>query len=196
MNDGEKKLPTIIKYTGNGKEVYLCGKSSVLKYLLNSLRSGNLKGTFNNWNKIRMSRSQKDFVALVNLGEGDHEYKFFVDGQWQTDPHAPIIETNDGYKNNQIHVQKEDFNAFDALDMDLQAVANVQAQRAKDSKKMAAQKQFGQDTPHLPPTGGIPTSGDPSRSHGSGPPILPPHLLQVILNKVTMISKKQSMFFN
>ena len=45
-----------------------------------------------------MSRSQKDFVAMVELGEGDHEYKFLVDGQWFTDPNASIVENNAGEK--------------------------------------------------------------------------------------------------
>jgi hypothetical protein len=91
-----KKLPTIIKYAGQGKDVYLCG-------------------TFNGWQKLRMSRSHKDFVAMIELGVGDHEYKFLVDGQWITDSGAPTVENNSGFKNNIIHVQKEDFDAFEAF---------------------------------------------------------------------------------
>ena len=30
--------------------------------------------------------SQGDFTAIVDLEEGKHEYKFFVDGQWMHDP--------------------------------------------------------------------------------------------------------------
>ena len=33
-----------------------------------------------------MSCSQGDFTAIVDLPEGRHEYKFFVDGQWLHDP--------------------------------------------------------------------------------------------------------------
>ena len=43
-----------------------------------------------------MSRSHKDFVAMIELGEGDHEYKFLVDGQWITDSGAPTVENNSG----------------------------------------------------------------------------------------------------
>ena len=140
-----------------------------------------LTGTFNGWQKMKMSRSQKDFVAMVDLGEGDHEYKFFVDGQWQTDPNAPIIENSSGFKNNVLHVQKGDFDAFEALDMDMETVSKAQSHKAKTT--MRPQTQFGQEMPHIPINSGISNSSDhPVKS--SGPPILPPHLLQVILNKV------------
>jgi 5'-AMP-activated protein kinase regulatory beta subunit len=161
-----KKMPTIIKYAGQGVDVFLCG-------------------TFNGWQKMRMSRSQKDFVAMVELGEGDHEYKFFVDGNWATDQNAPIIVNEAGFKNNKIHVQKEDFNAFDALDMDSATVAKAQSLRAKANASQP-QSSFGQIMPH---SVGIPMSGDHQQSRsGTGPPILPPHLLQVILNKDTPMS--------
>ena len=140
-----------------------------------------LTGTFNGWQKMKMSRSQKDFVAMVDLGEGNHEYKFFVDGQWQTDPNAPIIENSSGFKNNVLHVQKGDFDAFEALDMDMETVSKAQSHKAKTT--MRPQTQFGQEMPHIPINSGISNSSDhPVKS--SGPPILPPHLLQVILNKV------------
>jgi len=164
--ESERKRPTIIKYSGQGREVFV-------------------SGTFNGWQKMKMSRSQKDFVAMVDLGEGDHEYKFFVDGQWQTDPNAPIIENSSGFKNNVLHVQKGDFDAFEALDMDMETVSKAQSHKAKTTMK--PQTQFGQEMPHIPIISGISNSSDhPVKS--SGPPILPPHLLQVILNKDTPMS--------
>lgn len=30
--------------------------------------------------------SQNTFVAIVDLPEGEHQYKFYVDGQWTHDP--------------------------------------------------------------------------------------------------------------
>lgn len=30
--------------------------------------------------------SHNDFVAILDLPEGEHQYKFFVDGQWVHDP--------------------------------------------------------------------------------------------------------------
>lgn len=73
-------------------------------------------------------------------------------------------------KNNVIHVQKGDFNAYDALDMDSDAVKKLNA-----NKKYQSSDEFGQELP----------SNTNLFEHRSGPPILPPHLLQVILNKVS-----------
>ena len=44
------------QYPGNGKDVYVCG-------------------TFSDWKKIPMVKSQKDFVALIDLPVGEHQYK-------------------------------------------------------------------------------------------------------------------------
>ena len=55
-NDGSnysKKYPMIFKYSGTGKEVFLCG-------------------SFNNWQKLKMvkSISTDDFIAIIDLNEG------------------------------------------------------------------------------------------------------------------------------
>lgn len=34
--------------------------------------------------------SHNDFVAILDLPEGEHQYKFFVDGQWVHDPSEVI----------------------------------------------------------------------------------------------------------
>lgn len=158
---GKSKRPTIFKYSGKeAKEVYVAG-------------------SFNNWTKMRMNRSTKDFVAIVDLQEGEHEYKFFADGEWVTDKASETIENQEGVKNNVIRVHKGDFNAFDALDMDSQAVSKLsrKSAAAAASTFVGPQKEFGQDAPAIAVF-----------EHRSGPPILPPHLLQVILNKDTPLS--------
>lgn len=59
--------PTMFRWTGGGKDVYL-------------------SGSFNNWaTKIPLSRSQSNFVAVLDLPEGEHQYKYYVDGQWTLD---------------------------------------------------------------------------------------------------------------
>lgn len=68
-----------------------------------------------------------------------------------------------GSKNNLVSVRQSDFEVFQAL--------------AKDSEDSvnSAQKEYSQDIPVDKPW-------------GAGPPVLPPHLLQVILNKDTPLS--------
>lgn len=116
-----------------------------------------------------MSRSTKDFTAIVDLQEGNHEYKFWVDGKWVNDTGVETVEHEEGEINNVIRVQKEDFNAYDALDMDSYAVD----QMSRKKKRYPVSEEYGQEPPTLQ-----------LLETRTGPPILPPHLLQVILNKV------------
>jgi len=109
-----------------------------------------------------------------------------VDGQWVTDPNTAVIENDSGFKNNLIHVQKEDFDAFEALDMDLATVSKAQSLKAAKARSVQPQSVFGQEMPHFNNEIGIHNNNP--RKDLSGPPILPPHLLQVILNKDTPMS--------
>jgi len=59
-----------------------------------------LSGSFNDWNKneLRMFRTQRGWALPLYLREGMHTYKFFVDGQWVTDP-VNKIKRSDGNGN-------------------------------------------------------------------------------------------------
>jgi len=149
-DESNNRLPTIIKYPGTGKEVFVCG-------------------TFSEWKKIPMVKSQKDFVALIDLPVGDHQYKFVVDGDWVHDTSQPTVATDEGTKNNVIQIQQDDFDAFSALDMDSKST-NIRHRRN-------GERTWGQEIPNVH-----------SFENKAGPPILPPHLLQVILNKDTPLS--------
>ena len=70
-----------------------------------------------------------------------------------------------GSKNNLVSVRKSDFEVFEALAKDSEGVTS------------SAQTKYGQTMPPSKPWEPI-----------TGPPILPPHLLQVILNKDTPLS--------
>lgn len=111
-----------------------------------------------------MVKSHGDFVLIVDLPEGDHQYKFCVDGDWKHDPKLKNIDNEIGSKNNLVTVRKSDFEVFQAL--------------AKDSEDSVnnAQKEYSQDIPADKPF------------FSTNPPVLPPHLLQVILNKDTPLS--------
>ncbi|KPP60323.1 5'-AMP-activated protein kinase subunit beta-1-like [Scleropages formosus] len=145
--------PTVFRWTGAGKEVYL-------------------SGSFNNWtSKIPLIPSQNNFVAIVDLPEGEHQYKFYVDGQWTHDPTEPVVTNQLGTVNNVIQVKKTDFEVFDALMVDLQ--------KCSDMSELSSS----------PPGPYHQDAYIPKQDEGvKSPPILPPHLLQVILNKDTSIS--------
>lgn len=68
-DDEPKKtaLPTVLRWDGGGKNV-------------------TISGTFSNWKPISMVRSHGNFVTIIDLPEGDHQYKFCVDGEWKHDP--------------------------------------------------------------------------------------------------------------
>lgn len=76
-----------------------------------------------------------------------------------------------GSKNNLVSVKKSDFEVFQALAKDSEGLSN------------SVQTEYGQEIPVIKPWEKIP-----------GPPILPPHLLQVILNKDTPLSVSTCIF--
>lgn len=50
-----------------------------------------LTGSFNKWNPIKkkLKMNEKgEWVTRVILSEGEHQYKFIVDGDWVNDPGA------------------------------------------------------------------------------------------------------------
>ncbi|KAK6483656.1 5'-AMP-activated protein kinase subunit beta-1-like [Huso huso] len=145
--------PTVFRWTGGGKDVFLAG-------------------SFNNWNnKIPLTKSHNNFVAILDLPEGEHQYKFYVDGQWTHDPSEPVVTNQLGTVNNVIQVKKTDFEVFDALMVD--------SQKCSDMSDLSS-------SPPGPYLQDAYISKPDERF--KAPPILPPHLLQVILNKDTGIS--------
>ena len=51
-----------------------------------------LAGDFNGWDPAALPMSKRGgmFVKRVQLQPGEHQYKFLVDGEWQTDPAAEV----------------------------------------------------------------------------------------------------------
>lgn len=144
----QKSLPTVFKWAGGGKDVLI-------------------SGSFSDWKPIPMVRSHGDFALILEVPEGDHQYKFKVDGQWLHNPNEPTVDNDLGTKNNVISVKKSDFLVFEAL--------------AADS--------IGSTYPGSPPGSYAQEVPQPQPNEKNvGPPILPPHLLQVILNKDVPVS--------
>lgn len=145
----DSQLPTVIKWDKGGKEVYV-------------------SGSFNGWRKIPLVKSTNNFSTIVNLPEGEHEYKFFVDGHWVHNPDEPIKSNSTGTVHNLVTVKKTDFEVFRALEKDIEAVQSKTSETGGSSPA-------GSYTQEVPPH-------KPIDRH-TGPPMLPPHLLQVILNQ-------------
>ncbi|KAH8372146.1 hypothetical protein KR093_010176 [Drosophila rubida] len=143
-------LPTVLRWDYGGKNV-------------------TISGTFSKWKPIPMVRSHGNFVTIIDLPEGDHQYKFCVDGEWKHDPKLKSVENNEGDKNNLVSVRASDFEVFQALAKDSENVPNY------------AEREYSQEVPQVKPWEKV-----------SGPPVLPPHLLQVILNKDTPLSVRST----
>ncbi|XP_076463987.1 5'-AMP-activated protein kinase subunit beta-2-like [Babylonia areolata] len=147
-----KLLPTVFKWQDGGKEVAVAG-------------------TFNGWKgTIPLVKSKTDFYTIVDLPEGEHEYKFCVDGQWVVNPKEPSAPNGLGSTNNKVLVKKSDFEVFEALALD-----SLHANKPKTPE--------GAVTPSDGYTQEIPAR----RTDGKhpGPPFLPPQLQQMMLNKET-----------
>jgi 1,4-alpha-glucan branching enzyme len=60
-------------------------------------RSVSIAGDFNQWNISSHSLKQNKkgvWRILLSLNPGQYEYRFFVDGKWQNDPHCSSFVEN------------------------------------------------------------------------------------------------------
>lgn len=146
----------------------------VFKYLVKTAREVSLIGTFTNWeDQVPMVKSDGDYVTIVDLPEGEHQYKFVVDGRWEHDPNQPCVNDNFNGKNNIVTVKKSDFEVMDALEMDsIKTEAQARLSNADD----LSQSPTGEYTDEFP-IRGVNTLGIEK------PPYLPPQLLNIVLNK-------------
>lgn len=153
----KRTVPTVIRWENGGQQVLL-------------------SGSFNDWKtKIPMNYSHGEFTAILELPEGEHEYKFNVDGRWIHDPNTETSNDNFGGRNNVVTVKKSDFEVFEALDLD---ASHSICSGSMKSFSGSPPGSYGQLIPsHHTPV--IVRDG----MHSSVPPVLPPHLLHVILNK-------------
>lgn len=137
----KRTIPIVFRWDGGGNEVYVCG-------------------TFNNWEtKIPMTNSQGDFTAIVDLPEGEHEYKFYVDGEWLHNPDEPASNNGLGSYNNIVTVSKKHFDAyFETWDL------------LADKGDSSPPGSYSQQVPPRSATSGL-------------PPHLPPLLQQTVLNQ-------------
>ncbi|KAM3727463.1 5'-AMP-activated protein [Dirofilaria immitis] len=147
-----------------------------------------ISGSWDGWKKMTpLCRSTQDFSTIINLNPGRHEYKFFIDGKWVVDENAAKTDNKFGGQNNVIAIDEADFEVFDALDRDL---ASSNAGEILRKVNMTGAPPSSHDTPNEREIEKLKnfTQDIPDRREfekAQNPPVLPPHLLQVILNKDT-----------
>ncbi|KAK8811329.1 hypothetical protein WA158_003063 [Blastocystis sp. Blastoise] len=112
------------------------------------------------WNtKVKLHRSGNDLYTIQWVPKyGNQSYKFLVDGEWKTAPNQ-LTTAESGYTNNYINLEK--FVSLEDEDRLMQ-----------ETEKKKTEAQFNEY--HNPP-GYADFAGDP--------PVLPPYLRQIILNK-------------
>jgi len=164
--------PMFIKQESVNKKIPV-----VFKYPSKTAREVFLIGTFTSWkDKVQLVKSDGEFIAIVDLPEGEHQYKFVVDGKWEHDPNQPMVDDNFNGKNNLATVKKSDFEVMDALAMDIQNGTQKSINTADDLSRSPT----GEYTDEFPTRGINTLSVDK-------PPYLPPQLLNIVLNKDTSV---------
>lgn len=131
-----------------------------------------LTGTMTQWQAVRMSQpaGESHWVHILEAKEGSHHYKFLVDGHWCVEESATIVTNTSNNQWNLIQVRKSDFEVFEALACDSFTL--------KDSDREREERRYRSDT-------WCQVSPDFQKLdiRQRSPPALPPHLLQVILNR-------------
>ncbi|CAF1128483.1 unnamed protein product [Rotaria sordida] len=165
MQQEKKTIPVVFKYPALPKD-----------------KEALLIGSFTNWKEtIPMVKSDNDFVAILELPEGEHEYKFHIDGRWEYDINEPSKEDGHNGRNNVVTVKKSDFEVMEALQSDSILSSN-------QSSTMNKQQSTDTDLARSPPGSyeqNWPPANQKEFSQTDKPPFLPPHLLNIILNKDT-----------
>lgn len=120
-------------------------------------------------------------IASFIFTQGVHKFKFVVDGVETVDRNAPLDENK---AHNVMNVKKSDFEVFEALAMDLASnnTNNTGNNNNNNNNNTANAQPPLSGSPPGSYTQEIPSADGSGNVPSSGPPFLPPHLLQVILN--------------
>eukprot|EP00128_Syssomonas_multiformis_P006624 Colp12_sorted_trinity150504_noHs@21125 len=117
-----------------------------------------ITGTFNDWKgRIPLNRSHDEFTTILDLPVGTHQYKFIVDDEFKWDNAFPTMPDQSGAMNNYLEIFP---------------------QEPEDGTCELTRPPTAPGSPPGSYGQTLPTFNDSSRT----PPILPPHLLQVLLN--------------
>lgn len=149
-------MPVVFRYKGGGKDVSLA--ASFLNDWKDKVGCSRRKSR----SQIKLHRSGNDLYTIQMIPtKGDHHYKYYVDGEWKTDTTQPTTEES-GFKNNVINLE-----GFVTYEME-EKQEEVREKEEIEAKYKQAKQPPSYDT----------FTGEP--------PILPPYLRQIILNKVAI----------
>ena len=134
-------------------------------------------GTFTEWKSVQMAKVQgeTEFNLIMEVLPGKYYYKFYANNEWCIDESLPMSghlrKTSTGLGNrlvqaNVITVKPEDLNVFEALACDSFATRSLESKYSD--------KEWGQHKPKLDST---------NSSGAAGPPIVPPQLMNFLLNQ-------------
>ncbi|ESO12203.1 hypothetical protein HELRODRAFT_63549, partial [Helobdella robusta] len=128
-----------------------------------------LSGSYDNWStKLPLVRSGSEFFTIKELPQGTHEYRYLVDNEWVVHKNEPIVDGKIGGQCNVVTVNRTDCDIFAALSAD-----DI---RSTGVVPLCTNSGWTQD---------VPPRGTGYTFMRSGPPLLPPHLSNTILNLET-----------
>ena len=146
-----------------------------------------IAGTMTNWESREMVRQEgeTDYCAILECTEGEVFYKFCLvrgdkvaKGEWVVDRNQEVVSNRDfrhPVEANVIRISNDDQDVFAALTVDSFSVKK-EAGEEEDSDRERNEELWTQKKPQY-------EGKDKALKTDKGPPILPPHLLQVLLNK-------------
>jgi hypothetical protein len=114
-----------------------------------------------------------------------------IDNQWMHNPRDRSVDDGLGGKNNVIVVRPSDFEVFDALDMDTKDADSMKQQQRMQLRQAGMGEDYSTNSTDTTDDDGVYTQDIPAYAllgsagysgqyrRPPGPPILPPHLLQV-----------------
>merc|ERR1719430_2770799 len=120
--------------------------------------------------KMTKPPGESQWVQIQDTVEGSHHYKFLVDGHWCVEDSVQTVKNGEGIQWNVIQVRKSDLEVFEALACDSFTLKNSHQEREALNMESTVWNQVSPDLDKLD-------------VRLRNPPGLPPHLLQVILNR-------------
>ncbi|CAK9302041.1 unnamed protein product [Gordionus sp. m RMFG-2023] len=176
------RLPAVFRWKCPKMDKQGVGKLEAQEHHKSHPKTVSIVGSWDGWKKrLPLVFSEEHFAMIIELPEGTHHYRFLVDNEWTYDDKLPSsTENGTGFMNNILEVKKSDFEVFDALADDL---ASGQDSNNRYSKDIPSPKLLVDWDRLFCSSSNSAGSQNANGGTFSGPPILPPQLLQVILNK-------------